>query len=104
MTEQSLLRIEFNKPLIIPTPYIEQDNSLNRILAIEEYELEDTIDDWVKITVQSNNYENGEDVMLITNYTLMAFNSTFIDILVDFLTSLKACLGTLLTQSILRSS
>ena len=87
MNEQSLLRIAFNKPLIIPTPYIDQDSNLNRILEVGSYEqwlLEDSIDDWVNITVQSNNYENGEDVMLITNYTLIEFNSTYIDILVDF--------------------
>ena len=32
----------------------------------------------------SNNYENGDEAMLIMNYTLMEFNSTFIDILIDF--------------------
>ena len=89
--EKGLLRVTFNKLLIIPLHYENlQEN-------FEDEKFDDQVKDLLQMSVYSDFYEQGSKEIAIKNYSLVDFTTAHFDILIEFQTP------GLLSQSVLEA-
>ena len=70
-----MLRINFDKPLKVPTRY---KHPANETLS------DDSVEQWIQLSISSVNYEDGQSEIEIESYTLIRFIDSIIDIEVEF--------------------